>query len=93
MDLAKTIAEFFGKPKEETEGKSPEGLCPVCWGHQEYVSKIRTLYADKQVDVNNNVDSYMLIQDFLVENINGIKLRDGEVQECPTCSSREETKK
>lgn len=86
MDIIKNITEFFRKPKGETEGKSPEGLCPVCWGHQEYDSKIRTLYKDKQVDVNNHADSYMLIQGFLKENISGITLREGEVQECPTCS-------
>ena len=85
MDIIKNIADFFGQPKHETEGKTPEGLCPICWGHQEYDQKIRTLYKDKQVDVNNHADSYMLIQGFIKENINGIKLREGETQECPTC--------
>lgn len=85
MDIIKNILEFLGKPKHETEGKSPDGLCPICWGHQEYDHKIRTLYEDKQVDVNNHADSYMLIQSFVKENIDRIKLREGEIQECPTC--------
>src|SRR5690606_10923423 len=59
---------------------------PVCWGYQEYDHKIRQLFKDKQIDVNNHRDSYMKIQKFMVKYIDGIRLKQGEIKECPTCS-------
>ena len=47
--------------------------------------KIRKLYKGKQIDVNNHRDSYMRIQDFIIENIDGIKLKEGKVFVCPAC--------
>lgn len=85
MDLIDNLVHFFKKPKSETEGKTPEGTCPVCWGYQEYDHKIRQLFKDKQIDVNNHRDSYMKVQKFMVEHINGIHLKQGSIKECPTC--------
>jgi len=77
---------FFKKPKEERQGNSPEGYCPNCWGSQEYDNEIRELYKDKQVDVNNHEAHYAFIQDFVVNHIDGIKLKRGNNSlECPTC--------
>lgn len=92
MDLIDHVVKFLKKPKKETAGKAPEGLCPVCWGYQEYDHKIRKLYKDKQVDVNNHSARYMRIQKFLKENIEGIKLKKGEIASCPTCGNKHETK-
>lgn len=77
--------DFFKKPVEETAGKTPQGLCLVCWGYQEYDKKIRKLYKDKQIDVNNHRDSYLLIQDFVVQHIDGIRLKEGDTAPCPIC--------
>lgn len=92
MDLVKTIVDFFKKPEEETVHETPEGVCALCWGFQEYDGKIRKLYKDKQVDVNNNQDSYMLIQSFVKEHVDGYHLKDGVVHVCPDCSELEEDK-
>ncbi|MCG2460278.1 hypothetical protein K8352_05920 [Flavobacteriaceae bacterium F89] len=85
MDLIENIVHFFKTPKKETRGKSPEGTCPVCWGYQEYDTKIRQLFKDKQIDVNNHRDSYMKVRKFMVKYVDGIRLKQGEVHECPTC--------
>lgn len=85
MDIVKTIVDFFKKPEAETINKSPEGVCSVCWGYQEYAGKIRDLYKDKQVDVNNHKDSYMLIQGFVKEHVDGYNIKDGTVHVCPNC--------
>jgi|SRR5690554_5816184 len=90
MDIIKTIVEFFKKSEEETVNESPEGLCALCWGHQEYDGKIRELYKDKQVDVNNNRDAYLLIQNFVKEHVDGYHVKDGTVHVCPDCSELEE---
>ena len=89
MNLIANLIDFFKKPEAETDGRTPEGLCPVCWGHQEYDKKIRKVYKDKQVDINNHTDSYMLIQEFLVKNVNGIILKEDKIVSCPTCGKAE----
>lgn len=92
MEIVKIIVEFFKKPEQETVNEAPEGLCALCWGYQEYDGKIRELYKDKQVDVNNHKDSYMLIQGFVKEHVDGYQLKDGVVHVCPNCSELEEGK-
>lgn len=85
MDRIHNLLDFFKKPKHETKGKTPEGLCPVCWGYEEYDHKIREVFKDKQIDVNNHKDSYMLMQKFVKEHVDGIKLKEKEIHTCPKC--------
>ena len=85
MDVVQNLIDFFKKPKHETEGKTPEGLCPVCWGYDEYDHKIREHFEDKQVDVNNHKDSYMLMQKFVKKHVDGIRLKESEVRNCSKC--------
>lgn len=84
-DIIDNITHYF-KNEVNEEGSSPKGTCPLCWGYQQYDDKIRTLIEDKQIDVNNHKDSYMLIQEFVHQNIDGVKLKEGIVTECPNCS-------
>lgn len=93
MDIVKKIVDYFQKPKEETINKSPEGICSLCWGQQEYDGKIRQVYEDKQVDVNNHEDSYMLIQKFVKEKMDGYEIKDGVIHVCPDCNILNEDKK
>ncbi len=84
--MVEKLISFFKKPAKETKGKAPEGVCPNCWGEQEYDNVIRDMYIDKQIDVNNHDSNYAFIQDFVVNRINGIKLVKGNnSSECPTC--------
>lgn len=84
--MIEKLIGFFKQPSEKTKGVIPEGLCPNCWGKQEYDNKIRKLYKDKQIDVNNHDANYAFIQDFVVTQLNGIKLVKGNSGfECPTC--------
>lgn len=39
MNIVKALVEFFKQPEEETREKTPEGMCPLCWGYQEYDHK------------------------------------------------------
>ena len=64
----------------------PEGQCSVCWGYNEYDSKIREQFKDMQVDVNNHQESYTFLRAFMVEHVNGIHLKEGEIHDCPECS-------
>lgn len=83
------LANFFKKESNSTTDTTPEGYCPNCWGRQEYGPTVRTLYADKQIDVNNKLAHYGFIQEFVVNKIDGIRLKKGKNSfECPTCSAQ-----
>ena len=86
MDIYTKITEFLKQPKEETKDKAPEGICAMCWGYQKYDNKIRTIIEDRQIDVNNHSFKYMRIQKLLKEHIEGIRLKEGKINDCPTCS-------
>jgi hypothetical protein len=75
-------------PNSREEDSSPRGACPNCWGRQQYDGKIRDMQKDKQIDVNNHKDSYMVIQEFVKTNIDGKKLKEGEVEICPQCGNK-----
>ena len=76
--MIESLINFFSKPKDDTKNEVPKGLCPNCWGTQEYDKNIRKLYDDKQIDVNNHIAYYSFIQNFVVEKINGIQLIKGD---------------
>lgn len=92
MSLIENILKFLESSEKETKDKTPEGVCPVCWGYQEYDKKIRTLYYDKQIDVNNHKAKYSLMRDFVKEHIDGIKLKEGKITTCPKCGHKENDK-
>jgi len=87
--MINTVINFFKRPQAETQNEVPEGLCPNCWGEQEYDKQIRELYKDKQIDINHHEANYAFIQDFMVTHLNGIHLIKGNNgMECPTCKAR-----
>ncbi len=89
--LTDILSEYFKKPPSSTKDAHPEGVCPNCWGEQEYDNVIRELYKDKQIDVNNHEANYAFIQKFVVNKIDGITLRKGDNgYVCPTCHLKQE---
>lgn len=80
------LVQFFSKSKEETVNQAPYGLCPNCWGEQEYDHVIREMHYDKQIDVNKHTAHHAFIQKFVVNKVDGIRL-DKSVDgiTCPTC--------
>lgn len=84
------IIQFFQDNPTSSEGKSPEGVCPNCWGKQEYDGTVRELIKDKQIDVNNKSGAHNFIQKFVVERIEGISLKKGTSGlECVQCAKME----
>ncbi len=85
-NMIDTLITFFKKPASQTTNACPEGLCPNCWGKQEYDNQVREMYIDKQIDVNNHEANHAFIQDFVVTQIKGIRLiKTIDKMECPTC--------
>jgi hypothetical protein len=87
--MIERLMHFFKQAKEETKDKVPEGLCPNCWGEQEYDNKIRAMYIEKQIDVNHHVANYAFIQKFMVTHLDGIRLKkDKDRLLCRVCFTR-----
>lgn len=86
MELINNLIKFFSKPESETKDAAPEGLCPMCWGYQGYDKKIRNIFKDRQIDVNNHQDRYSLIEDFVKHNIDGIRLLEGKTSDSQACA-------
>ena len=86
MNIIKSVLEHFSKKNNKEENSSPEGVCPNCWGRQEWDSKYYEAVLDRQIDVNNGNANYAFIQDFIVNNIDGITLQKNQGgYTCPTC--------
>ncbi len=82
------LKRLFGKRKKDEFSEIPEGVCPNCWGDQEYDNIVREKYKDSQIAVNNHdpTATYAFIQEFVVTHVNGIKLKSSRHGlECPTC--------
>ena len=78
--------KLFNNKNQDQFTETPEGLCPNCWGDQEYGNIVREKFKDSQIDVNNGEAKFAFIQDFVVNNMNGIKLKSSvHGQECPSC--------
>lgn len=85
MNLINSLHDFLGGKKESG---TPEGLCPNCWGRQEYNGVIREAIVDQQIDVNNHQQLNAFIRDFAVRHVDGIRLRSEKVgRPCPACES------
>jgi len=87
--MIEKLIQFFNQSPEDSKNKVPEGMCPNCWGEQEYDNIIREMFRDKQIDVNNHDKKHAFIQEFVVNRLNGIHLIKGDNGlQCPTCKIR-----
>ncbi|MBX2797948.1 MAG: hypothetical protein KTR31_09775 [Myxococcales bacterium] len=88
MNLIDILTAFFGRSAEQTQDEVPDGLCPNCWGHDEYDGQIRQRMKDRQINVNNGQERYAFIRDFAVTHVDGIRLRNHDSRNhCPTCKA------
>lgn len=87
MDIIDRLISFFQKPEENTKNETPEGLCPVCWGYQQYDGKIRVLIKDRQIDINNHVITRPFFEEVIAKHVDGIKLKEAVTIPCPDCNN------
>lgn len=84
--MLKLLSHLFGSKKPDTFNEVPYGVCPNCWGDQEYDNLVREKYKDIQIGVNNKESKHAFIQDFVITHLKGIRLKSTvNGTECPTC--------
>jgi len=90
--------KLFGKKKDTKVILDDElieaGVCPNCWGVQEYDGQYTEFVKDQTKDnVNHNKQGQKaFIQQFIETNVTGIKLKkDGDKHICPMCKGKYKT--
>jgi len=85
MSLRNWLAKKNVKDQDDQEIVEA-GLCPNCWGKQEYDGKFMKAIKDKQVDINNGDATNAFIQDFVKTYLEPIKLQNRDIySQCPAC--------
>ncbi|MEH6537659.1 MAG: hypothetical protein V7719_14765 [Psychroserpens sp.] len=84
MSLIDNIKNYFDKKKNNEEtGLAPEGICPNCWGKQqwegEFYDFLKGSKNDKRDETYNN-----FINKVVETNISGIAI-DKDTFTCKTC--------
>ncbi|MCF8713504.1 hypothetical protein JM658_01580 [Joostella atrarenae] len=78
------IKEYFKKKEnKEATGKAPEGVCPNCWGSQEWDGHFYELMRAKNISpMDDTYNSF--IKEIVTKHINGIII-DENTYTCATC--------
>ena len=82
MNLFNSVTAFLKGEKKTIE--APEGVCPNCWGRQEYQGKMLEAVRHEHIDLNNVNEKKGWIQAYATQNFEGITA-DGQPKECPSC--------
>lgn len=85
---------LFGKKSNPTisnEELTEAGVCPNCWGKQEYDDKYVEYLKDQTIsNVNQNKQHLKsFVQQYIETGITGIQLkREGDYLTCPKCNTK-----
>ncbi len=84
MSLFQSIINFV--TKKEAKQAAPEGLCPNCWGRQEYEGQFFEAMKNEGIDVNNVSEKVGWVQDYADKHLAGIELHEeGDQLVCSKC--------
>ena len=88
MSTATNILMFLKKRAAGENVTAPEGLCPNCWGQQEYGGQFFKVMKNHTVDINTDEPEIGWITDYAAKHLQGIKLElKDEGLVCPTCKN------
>jgi len=86
MKLEESLLDFLRKKKNKDSIETPEGLCPNCWGRQEYSGKFYEAYKNYDADVKSPNPTIGWIRDYANKHLAGIALHPhDEGQVCEHC--------
>jgi len=86
MNIAKSLLEFLKKKDNKDSIEAPEGMCPNCWGTQEYGDNFYEASKNYNTDVNTPNPNIGWVQDYANKHLEGIALHEHvEGQVCEHC--------
>ncbi|WP_299378262.1 hypothetical protein, partial [uncultured Kiloniella sp.] len=69
-----SLLTLLKKYKNKETEEVPEGMCPGCWGRQEYAGKFYDAVKNHTADINENTPNKGWIQDYADKNLSKIQL-------------------
>ena len=83
MNIAENIKRFFkAKNNNEATAEAPEGICPNCWGRQEWEGNYYKLMKAQNITPENN--TYNSFINEVASKLGKITLKE-DSYECTTC--------
>jgi hypothetical protein len=84
MSITESIKNYFTKKSNNKEtGLAPEGVCPNCWGKQEWEGNIYKQIKAKNITPESN--TYNSFINEVVTKLDKITLKE-DTYECTTCN-------
>jgi hypothetical protein len=84
MNIIQNIKDYFtSKSEGNTSNKAPQGICPNCWGKQEWDGDFYKLNKGNKL-VGNDQTYNSFINKIVESNISGIAVNKDN-HECETC--------
>ena len=86
INIFESLINYLKKNPTPGDGNTPEGLCPNCWGQQEYGGKFFEAVRNYQTDINASDPSVGWVKDYADKYLSGIELKKEDDQwVCQKC--------
>ncbi len=89
MNLVKSLLNFLKKKDTPEEQPFPSGVCPNCWGREEYGGHFYERVVKENLNVNDKDPKVGWINDYANKHLKGIALKpsgNGEEMVCEKCN-------
>ena len=91
MNIAQNIKRFFkAKEKNEPAGVAPEGVCPNCWGRQEWEGNYYKIMKARNITPESNTYNNFINE--VASKLDKITLKE-DTYECTTCHMKTKSSK
>ena len=90
MNLVESLISFLKGKGTQEEGMAPEGVCPNCWGREEYGGQFYERIKQENLDVNSKDSNVGWINAYANKHLLGITLKragNGEELICGKCKT------
>ena len=86
MTITESISRYFkAKENKEPVGKAPEGVCPNCWGRQEWEGNYYKLIKARNITPESNTYTNFIHE--IASKLDKITLQE-DSYECTTCKMK-----
>ena len=81
-----SLLKFLKKNPAKTTDEAPEGVCPNCWGTQDYGNQFYAAIKNEHADVNTASTNIGWVQDYANKHLKEIELNRVEGMDvCQKC--------
>ena len=86
LNIVESLLNYLKTKPSSGDGSTPKGICPNCWGQQEYGGKFFEAVRNYHVDINETDPHVGWVKEYADKNLIGIQLepRDDQMV-CQNC--------